>query len=87
MNYIRLVLFGYIIYGMSPKDFGLPRWLGGKEFACQAGVGVRSLGEEDPLEKEIATHSTILAWRIPWTEELGGPQSVGSQSQTEQQPD
>ena len=33
---------------------------------------VRSLGWEDPLEKEMATHSSILAWRIPWTEELGG---------------
>ena len=45
--------------------------------------GVRSLGREDPLEKEMATHSTILAWRIPWTEEPVGPQSVGSQSQTQ----
>ena len=40
---------------------------------------VRSLGWEDPLEKEIATHSGTLAWRIPWTEEPGGLQSVGSQ--------
>jgi len=40
---------------------------------------VRSLGREDPLEKEMATHSTILAWRIPWTEEPGGLQSMGSQ--------
>ena len=38
---------------------------------------VRSLGREDPLEKETATHSSILAWRIPWMEELGGLQSVG----------
>ena len=38
---------------------------------------VRSLGQEDPLEKEMATHSSILAWRIPWTEELGGLQSTG----------
>ena len=38
---------------------------------------VRSLGPEDPLEKEMATHSSILAWRIPWTEELGGLQSTG----------
>ena len=37
----------------------------------------RSLGGEDPLEKEMATHSSILAWRIPWTEELGGLQSKG----------
>ena len=40
---------------------------------------VRSLGREDPLGKEMATHSTILAWRIPWTEEPGGLQSTGSQ--------
>ena len=40
---------------------------------------VRSLGQEDPLEKEMATHSSILAWRIPWTEESGGLQSMGSQ--------
>ena len=39
---------------------------------------VRSLGWEDPLEKEMATHSSILAWRIPWTEEPGGLQSTGS---------
>ena len=40
---------------------------------------VRSLGQEDPLEKEMATHSSILAWRIPWTEKPGGLQSVGPQ--------
>ena len=40
---------------------------------------VRSLGWEDLLEKGMATHSSILAWRIPWTEELGGLQSMGSQ--------
>ena len=39
---------------------------------------VRSLGQEDPLEKEMATRSSILAWRIPWTEEPGGLQSTGS---------
>ena len=40
---------------------------------------VQSLGREDPVEKEMATHSSILAWRIPWTEEPGGLQSMGSQ--------
>ena len=40
---------------------------------------VQSLGWEDPLEKEMATHSSILAWEIPWTEEPGGLQSMGSQ--------
>ena len=43
---------------------------------------IRSLGREDPLEKEMATHSSILAWRILWTEEPGGLLSMGSQSQT-----
>ena len=40
---------------------------------------VQSLGREDPLEKEMAIHSSILAWEIPWTEEPGGLQSMGSQ--------
>ena len=40
---------------------------------------VRSLGWEDPLEREMVTHSSILAWKISWTEEPGGLQSVGSQ--------
>ena len=39
----------------------------------------RSLNQEDPLERKMATHSRILAWRIPWTEEPGGRQSLGSQ--------
>ena len=40
---------------------------------------VRSLDQEDPLEKEMTTHSSILAWKIPWTEEPGGLQSMVSQ--------
>ena len=40
---------------------------------------VQSLGQEDPLEKEMATHSSILVWKIPWTEEPGGLQSMGFQ--------
>ena len=40
---------------------------------------VRSLGQEDPLEKEMVTHPSILAWKIPWTEEPGRLQSMGSQ--------
>ena len=40
---------------------------------------VRSLGQEDPQEEEMATHSSILAWKIPWTEEPGGLQSMGLQ--------
>ena len=40
---------------------------------------IQSLGQEDALEQEMATHSSILAWKIPWTEEPGGLQSIGSQ--------
>ena len=40
---------------------------------------VQSLGQEEPLEEEMTTPSSILAWEIPWTEEPGGPQSMGSQ--------
>ena len=40
---------------------------------------VRSLGQEDPLQEDMDTHSSILAWKIPWTEEPGGLQSTGSQ--------
>jgi len=49
------------------------KWLAMQE------MQVRSLGQADPLEKEMATHSSILAYRIPWTEEPGGLQSMGSQ--------
>ena len=43
---------------------------------------VQFLGQDDPLEKQMATHSSMLAWGIPWTEEPGGLQSTGSRSQT-----
>ena len=42
-------------------------------------MGVQSLDQDDPLEEEMATHSSVLVWRIPWTEEPGGLQSMGSQ--------
>ena len=47
--------------------------------AVQAETWVQSLGQEDPLEKGMATHSRILAWRMPWIEGPGRPQSMGSQ--------
>ena len=50
-----------------------------KEPVCSAGDPVKSLGQEDPVEKEMATHSGILTWKIPWTEEPDRLQSVGSQ--------
>ena len=49
----------------------------GKESACSADSQVQALGWENPLEKEMATHYSILAWEIPWTGELGGLQSMG----------
>ena len=51
----------------------------GKESACNAGDLGQSLSREEPLEKGMATHSSILAWRILWTEKPGGLQSVGLQ--------
>ena len=50
-----------------------------KDLPAMLETWVQSLGQEDPLEKGMAIHSSILAWRIPWTEEPGRPQSVGSQ--------
>ena len=51
----------------------------GKESACDAGDLGLITGGEDPLEKRMATHSSILAWKIPWREEHGGLQSMGLQ--------
>ena len=53
-----------------------------KRLPAEQETWVRSLGRENPLEKEMATHSSTLAWKIPWTEEPGRLQSMGSQSQT-----
>ena len=50
-----------------------------KNLSAMQQTQVRSMGWEDPLEKEMAIHSSILAWEIPWTEEPGGLQYIGSQ--------
>ena len=50
-----------------------------KNLPAMQEIWVRSLSQEDPLEKKMATHSSILAWETPWTEEPGGLQSMGSQ--------
>ena len=50
-----------------------------KSLSAMGETGVRSLSQEDPLEKEMATHSSILAWKIPLSEEPGRLQSIGSQ--------
>ena len=66
---------------LSSIVFGFHGDSDGKESACHAihKTWVQSLGWEDPLEKEMETHSSVLAWRIPWTEEPGRLQSMGSQ--------
>ena len=62
---------------------GYPGGSAVKESSCNAGdaqvTRVRFLGQEDSLEKEMATHSSMPAWKIPWTEEPGGRQSIASQ--------
>ena len=61
------------------SSMGFPHSSVGKESACNAGDHGSISGSEDPLEKEMATHSSSLAWRIPWTEKPGRLQSMGSQ--------
>ena len=61
---------------------GFPGGSDSKESACNAGDACLIPGSGSPLEKEMATHSVILAWRIPWMEEPGGLQTMGSQTDT-----
>ena len=64
----------------GPKEsWGFPGDSVVKNLPAKQEMWAVSLGREDPLEKEMATHSSILAWRIPWPEEPGGLQSMGSQ--------
>ena len=58
---------------------GFPGGSVGKNLSAMEETWIWSLCQEDPLEKEMATHSSILAWEIPWTEEPGGLQSMGSE--------
>ena len=73
------ILSPQIVFGIFSK--GLPWWLSGRKSTCQ----FRRLGfnpwvrMRNGIEKEMATHSSILAWKIPWTEERGGLQAMGSQ--------
>ena len=65
---------------LAPQTLGVPDSSIGIESACNPGDWSLSLGREDPLEKEMATYSSIFAWKIPWTKELIGLQSIGSQT-------
>jgi len=72
--YVYMYVCAYIHIHM-----GFPGGSDGKDLPAMQEIQVQSLGQEVPLEKGMATHSSILAWRIPWTEEPGGPQSTRSQ--------
>ena len=79
-----VLIYKFCIYSCIYLLTGLPRWFSDKESICQCRRLRRqefnqSLGWEDPLEEEMATHSSIFACKIPWTEEPGRPQSIGSQ--------
>ena len=70
--------YGHLAQHNSLMSGRLLMQLSGKESTCQCWrCGFDPLGWEDPLEKEMATHSSFLAWEIPWAEEPGGLQSVG----------
>ena len=64
---------------MFIQNYGLPWWLTGKKSAYNAKMRVQTRGQEDPLEKQMATHNCIFAWEIPWTEQPAELQSIGSQ--------
>ena len=65
---------------MSYNISGLPWWLSNKESACNAEDQVQSLGQEDHLEKGMASHSSILTWIIPWAEKPGRLESMELQT-------
>ena len=69
----------WLLYMFTIYYYGFPGGLDGKNLPAMQETQVRSLGWEDPLKKGMATHSSILAWRIPWTEESGRLQSIGLQ--------
>ena len=71
--------FRELLEQLIEDEWGFPHSSVSKSFACNEGDRVHFLGQEDPLEKEMAICSSILAWSIPWTEEPGSLRSMGSQ--------
>ena len=71
---VKAMVFPVVMYGCASLVAQMV-----KHLPAMQETRVRSLGLEDPLEKEMATHSSILTWRIPWTAETGGLQSMGLQ--------
>ena len=77
---LKCFLYAYsLIKNRSNMQKWLPQWLSGKESTCLCTRHKFDPGLKDPPEKEMATHSSIFAWKIPWTEEPGKLQSMGSQ--------
>ena len=73
--YIYYIIYIYILYVLNRP----PWWLSSKDPPVTQETLVQSLGREDPMEEGMTTHFSILAWRIPWTKELGGLYSMASQ--------
>ena len=80
MNFLKnSCAYVYIHIHIHTHVYGLPWWPSGKNPPAKQEMWIQSLGQGDPLEKEMPTPSSILAWEIPWTEEPGERQSRGSQ--------
>ena len=71
-----------VVFKKQPRTFLVTLLV--KNLPTMQETWVRSLGREDPLEKEMAIHSSTIAWKIPWTEELGGLQSMGLQARIQE---
>ena len=76
-QYLERYNSSYIVFPWRLQDFLVTQMV--KSSPAVKEMQVRPWGGEDPLEKEMATHSSLLAWRIPWTGETGGLQSMGSE--------
>ena len=77
MCFSRLVMYMHLLLAIPCAGF--PDGSVVKNLPVNVGDEVQSLGWEDPLEKEMTTHFSVPAWEVSWTEEPGGPQSMGSQ--------
>ena len=80
LSHVRLYATPWTVAHQAPPSIGLPSEHDGKESVCNSGdLGSIPGSGRSPLEKEVATHSSTLAWRIPCMEDPAGPQSMGSQ--------
>ena len=82
MIHSNLSVFSFMNHASGVVRQGIHWWLMVKRLPAMWETWVQSLGREDPLEKEMATHSSTHPWKIPWMEKPGGLQSMGSQSRT-----